>query len=139
MLPPSFTVAMWCLLLAALSPMLPAIIAKYAGFKQQPAQGGYDNHEPRAWLAKQTGYQARANAAQMNTHEALPFFFTAVVLAHYLQAPQGMLDLLCIVWLVLRSAYVMLYVADQASLRSTVWAAALAVNIWILFLGYRAY
>ena len=136
---PSFTVAMWCMLFAAFTPLLPSIIAKWAGFKQKPAQGGYDNHEPRAWLAKQTGYQARANAAQLNTYEALPFFFTAVLLAHYLNAPQGTLDLLCIVWLVLRGAYVMLYVADQASMRSLVWASAVAVNIWIFVLGYRAY
>ena len=136
---PTFTVAMWCLLVAALSPILPATIAKWVGFKQKPSQGGYDNNNPRAWLAKQTGYAARANAAQMNTFEALPFFFTAVLLAHYLNAPQGTLDLLCIVWLILRSAYVMLYVADQASLRSTVWAAALGVNIWICVLGYRSY
>jgi uncharacterized MAPEG superfamily protein len=33
----------------------------------------------------------------------------------------------------------MLYVADQASLRSTVWAAALATNVWIFVLGYRSY
>ncbi|MFI0545672.1 MAG: MAPEG family protein [Brachymonas sp.] len=136
---PTFTVAMWCLLVAAFLPLLPSIIAKWTGFKQKPAQGGYDNHEPRAWLAKQTGYQARANAAQMNTYEALPFFFTAVLLAHYLNAPQGTLDLLCMVWLILRSAYVMLYVADQAALRSTVWAAAVGLNVWIFVLGYRSY
>ena len=46
-------------LVAGLMPMVCAGIAK-AGAK------GYDNHNPRAWLAKQEGYRARANAAQAN-------------------------------------------------------------------------
>ena len=35
---------------------------------------GYDNHNPRAWLAQVTGFRARANAAQTNSFEAFPFF-----------------------------------------------------------------
>ena len=55
------------LLVAGLMPMVCAGIAK-AGAK------GYDNHNPRAWLAKQEGYRARANAAQANCLEAFPYF-----------------------------------------------------------------
>ena len=47
------------LLVAGLMPIVCAGIAK-AG------QKNYDNHNPREWLAKQTGYRARANAAQGN-------------------------------------------------------------------------
>ena len=32
-------------------------------------QKNYDNHNPREWLAKQTGYRARAKAGQANGFE----------------------------------------------------------------------
>ncbi len=126
-----FTVAYWCILVAALLPILCAGLAK-AGNKD-----GFDNHNPRAWLQKQTGWHARANAAQANTFEALPFFMAAVVIAHQLQAGQGVLDLLAMAFIALRLLYIALYVADMATLRSVVWGLALLVNIAILFAGYR--
>src|SRR5258708_38001670 len=58
-----------------------AYIAKAPGMKHRPGQRGFDNHEPRAWLAQQTGYQARANAAQANSFECLPFFIGALLVA----------------------------------------------------------
>ncbi len=126
----------WCLLIASLLPMLPASIAKWQGFKKKPHEGGYDNGNPRAWLAQQTGYAQRANAAQLNTFEALPFFYTAVLLALFLGADLHKLGLLCIAWLVVRVIYVLLYAGNLATLRSLVWTVAVAINIWILFLAY---
>ena len=132
-----FTVAYWCVLVAALLPMACSLIAKYGLLRVPPQQGGYDNHHPRAWLARQGDWRARANAAQANTFEALPFFFAAVIIAHLLQANQTQVDLLALLFLVLRMAYVIMYVANLASARSGIWAAALLVNIAILFSGYR--
>ena len=80
---------------------------------------------------------ARANSAQANTFEALPFFFAAVIIAHQLQASQTRLDLFAFVFVVLRMAYVIMYVADMAKSRSVLWFLALLVNVGILFLGYR--
>ena len=94
---------------------------------------GSDNHDPRAWLARQTGWRARANAAQANSFEALPFFIGAVIIAHQLGAPQPRLDLLAWGFVALRLVYIALYVADKANARSLVWMAALALNIGILF------
>jgi uncharacterized MAPEG superfamily protein len=93
------------------------------------SQGGYDNGDPRAWLARQTDWRARANAAQANSFEALPFFIGAVVMAHQLGRPPGLLDILAFVFVVLRVVYILLYVGGQASARSLVWTLALAVNI----------
>ncbi len=132
-----FTLAYWCILVAALLPILCAGLSKAGSFGKSRHQGGYDNHNPRAWLQQQTGWRARANAAQANTHEALPFFMVAVVAAHQLQAPQGWLDLLAAAFIALRLLYIALYVADFAALRSAVWGLALLVNIAILFAGYR--
>lgn len=137
MISANFTLAYWCVLVAALLPIVCAGIAKYGLMRMSPEKGGYDNHNPRAWLARQTDWRGRANAAQANTFEALPFFFAAVVIAHQLQASQSRLDLLAIAFVALRMGYIALYVANFANARSAVWALALFVNIGILFTGFR--
>ena len=132
-----FTIAYWCVLVMAILPIVCAGIAKYGMFSKSRRDGGYDNHNPRAWLGKQTDWRARANAAQANTFEALPFFFAAVIIAHQLQARQTVVDILAFMFVVLRLGYVLMYVADMAKTRSVIWAAALLVNIWILLTGFR--
>lgn len=132
-----FSLAYWCVLIAALMPIVCAGIAKSGAFSKSRRDGGYDNHNPRAWLASQTDWRARANAAQSNCFEALPFFIGAVVIAHQLGADQGRLDGLAFLFVLLRALYVWLYIKDSAKVRSLVWSLALAVNIAILFVGYR--
>jgi uncharacterized MAPEG superfamily protein len=61
----------------------------------------------------------------------------AVIIAHQLGAHQGRLDLMAFLYVVLRILYIMMYVANMANVRSIVWALALALNIAILFAGYR--
>ncbi|MBS7781037.1 MAPEG family protein [Acidovorax sp. CCYZU-2555] len=136
-LTPHFTVAYWCVLIAALLPTVCAYLAKSRGFGRSREQGGFDNHNPRAWLQQQTGFQARANAAQANTFEALPFFIGAVIIAHQLGAQQTWLDLLALLFVLLRGFYILMYVADMATARSVVWAVAMLVNVAILFVGYH--
>lgn len=131
------TIAYWCILVAALLPIVCAGIAKYGTLRTSPREGGFDNNNPRAWMALQTDWRARANAAQANTFEALPFFFAAVIIAHQLQASQMRLDILAVGFIALRMAYILMYVRDRASARSIVWALALFVNIGILFSGFR--
>lgn len=137
MITPHFTVAYGCVLIAALLPWLCAAIAKYGMFGKSRQDGGYDNHNPRAWLARQEDWRARANSAQANSFEALPFFIGAVIIAHQLGAPQGGLDILAFAFIFLRLMYIMMYLADAATARSGVWVLALLVNIGILFLGFR--
>jgi uncharacterized MAPEG superfamily protein len=132
-----FTLAYWCVLVAALLPIVCAGIAKSGKFSKPPSQGGYDNGNPRAWLASQTDWRARANAAQANSFEALPLFIGAVIIAHQLGAHQGRLDILAFLFVVLRMVYIMMYVAGLAYVRSAIWALAFAVNLGILFIGYR--
>ena len=132
-----FTVAYWCVLLAALLPYACATLAKSGGFGRPRSQGGYDNGNPRGWLAAQTDWHARANAAQANSFEALPLFIGAVIIAHQLGAPQTTLDILAVLFVTLRIIYIAMYVAGLPSLRSAVWTAAFVANVAILFLGYR--
>ena len=137
MLNAHFTVAYWCVLVVALLPVFCAGLAKSGMFKTPRSEGGYDNRNPRAWLARQTDWRARANAAQANSFEALPFFIGAVLIAHQLGAPQARLDILAFLFVVLRLLYIMMYVSGMATARSGVWALAFVVNIAILLIGYR--
>ena len=120
------TIAYWCVLFMGLLPIVAAGIAK-KGFE------GYDNGMPRQWLAQQTGFRARANAAQANLFESLPLFFAAVIIASIANAPQNRVDLLAIGFVAARIAYLICYVADWSTTRSIVWLAGLACVATIFF------
>ena len=108
------TIAYYCILFMGLLPIVAAGIAK-KGFV------GYDNSLPRQWLAKQTGFRARANAAQANLFESLPLFFAAVIIASIAKAPQDRIDLLAMGFVMARVAYLICYVADWPTTRTIVW------------------
>ena len=133
----TFTLAYWCVLIAALLPIVCAGVAKSGRFGVPRKEGGYDNVNPREWLARQTDWRARANAAQANSFEALPFFIGAVVIAHQLGADMAWVNALAVLFVLLRVLYVVTYVAGKAGVRSLLWIAALAANIGILLVGYR--
>lgn len=132
-----FTMAYWCVFVVALMPIFCTALAKYGMWNKPRKDGGFDNADPRGWLARQTDWRARANAAQSNCFEALPFFVGAVIIAHQLSAVQIRLDILAFVFVVLRVMYVAMYVAGLARIRSVLWSLAFLVNIAIFFLGYR--
>jgi len=121
------TMAYFAVLVAGLLPVVCAGIAK-AGWKD------YDNRDPRAWLAHQTGFRARANAAQANSFEAFPFFAVGVVLAVLTQADARSVNLLALVFVASRLAYIACYLADKASARSLFWAVGYGATIWLYVL-----
>ena len=118
------TIAYACVLFAGLFPYVAAGIAK-KGFEN------YDNSMPREWLAKQTGFRARANAAQANLFESLPLFFAAVIIASISQVPQARIDLLAIGFVAARIAYLICYIANWPTTRSIVWVLGLACVVAI--------
>ncbi|GAB3665908.1 MAPEG family protein [Ramlibacter alkalitolerans] len=126
-----FTVAYWCVLVAVLLPFACAYLAKSRGLGKSRGAGGFDNADPRGWLARQEGWQARANAAQANSFEALPFFIGAVLIAHQVGAPQGRLDILALLFVTLRIIYIVMYVAGLPTTRSAIWALAFLANLGI--------
>ena len=127
------TVAQYCLLAACVLPLFCAWLAKSKGFGKPHRDGGFDNHSPREWLARLDGWQARANAAQANGWEALPVFVAGLLVAHQHQAAQATVDALALGFIAARLAYVGLYLADQASLRSLLWAVGLAACVALFF------
>ena len=120
------TIAYACVLFMGLFPYVAAGIAK-KGFEQ------YDNSMPRQWLAKQTGFRARANAAQANLFESLPLFFAAIIIATLQNAPQSRIDLLAVGFVMARIAYLICYVANWSTLRSIVWLMGLICVVAIFF------
>ena len=132
-----FTVAYWCVLLAALLPYACAFLAKYPSFGKPRSQGGYDNHDPRGWMARQEGWRSRADAAQSNSFEALPFFIGAVIIAHLLGAPQTRIDILAVLFVTLRLIYIAMYVAGLPTVRSAIWALAFFANVAIFLSGWH--
>jgi uncharacterized MAPEG superfamily protein len=120
------TIAYYCVLVMGLLPIVAAGIAK-KGFDN------YDNAQPREWLAKQTGFRARANAAQANLFESLPFFFAAVIIASISNAPQHRIDLLAVGFVLARIAYLVCYVANWPTTRSIVWAIGIACVVALFF------
>lgn len=131
------TLANTCIIVASLLPIVCAGIAKSRGFGKRRRDGGYDNHQPRAWLSGLSGWQARANAAQANSFEALPLFIAGVLAAQQMQAPQPTVDALALGFIGARIAYIAAYLADQAALRSLIWFAGLACSIALFFVGGR--
>ncbi|WP_431051759.1 MAPEG family protein [Roseateles sp. L2-2] len=127
------TIANYCLIAVCLMPLLCAWIAKSRGMGKRRRDGGFDNHDPRGWLSRQTGWQARAHAAQQNSFEALPLFIAGVLAAQQMQHAQSRIDLLAIAFVVTRVVYVALYIADQPNLRSLAWAIGTAISVALFF------
>ncbi|MFT4267211.1 MAG: MAPEG family protein [Xenophilus sp.] len=123
------TLAYWCVLVAAALPYVCAWIAKAGAF------GSGDNVAPREWATRQSGWRARANAAQANSFEGLPLFIGAVVAAHQFGAAQARLDALALAYVLLRGGYIALYLYGRGTLRSLVWALGLLASIAIFFVG----
>jgi uncharacterized MAPEG superfamily protein len=120
------TIAYACILFMGLLPYIAAGIAK-KGFEE------YDNSMPRQWLAKQTGFRARANSAQANLFESLPLFFAAVIIAHTEHAPQATVDFLALGFVIARIAYLICYIANWPTTRSIVWLLGL-ICVVVIFL-----
>lgn len=129
------TIAKWCVLAACMLPVLTVGMAKASTARLSRKNGGYDNNNPREWASKLTGWQQRANAAQVNGFEALPLFVASVVLAQLAQADQHSIDMLALSFVGIRVLYVVAYLMNQGTLRTLIWTAGLATNIGLLTLA----
>ncbi len=116
------------LLFAGAMPWICAGIAK-------GGQRNYDNHNPREWLAKQTGYRARANAAQANCFEAFPMYAVGVLLAMLSDIEADQLELWAGLFIAARVAYVACYVMDKDKLRSLAWLVGVVSTVALYVLS----
>jgi uncharacterized MAPEG superfamily protein len=123
--------AFLCVLIAGLLPYVGTMAAKW-GFRR------FDNNNPREWLAQQTGFRARGNAAQANSFEAFPFFAAGVIVATLAQVDAARIDLYAMVFVAARVGFIVCYLADKASLRSLCWLVGLlsVVGLFVAALGF---
>lgn len=119
-------VAYWCVLIAALLPLVWVGYAK-AGVKS-------DNKYPREDYEELPPAKRRAYAAHQNAYENFPFFAAAVIVALSLGAAPGTVNLLAVLFILVRIAHALLYIANKSTLRSAVYAVGLLINIAIFVL-----
>lgn len=122
------TLGLWSIFCAGLLPYFATAFAKW-GFEN------YDNNNPRQWLANQTGFRARANAAQANCFESFPFFAAAILVATYTKAPQDDINLLAITYLLARISFIACYLLDKAGLRSLCWSVGVLAIIGLFVIS----
>lgn len=121
------TIAEWCVFGTLMLALLSIAPIKWIGYRQ------FDNARPRDAAFYQDPLRARALGAHQNGIEAFPFFAAAVLLAEFRGAPQGLVDELAGLFLIVRIAYVLTYLGDRPTLRSILWSIGFAINIAIFF------
>ncbi len=120
-------ISYWMVLAATFLPIACAGLAK--------SQASYDNADPRGYLGELKGWRARANAAQNNHFEAFPTFAAGVIIAQMKGTPQHMIDLLAVLFVVIRTAYTGAYVAGVATVRSLLFTAGFACVVALFVLS----
>jgi len=122
------TIAEYCVFGALLLYLLTIVPVKWMGHRQ------FDNAKPRDPAFYQDAIRARALGAHQNGIETFPFFAAAVLLAEFRAAPQYLINELAVLFLIVRIAYVLTYVGNRPSLRSTLWSVGFLIHIGIFFL-----
>lgn len=117
--------AYWCVLIAA---VLPTVWVLYA------RRGEGDNHNPRAGVDQLPPAKRRAYGAHLNAIENFPFFAAAVIIALTTGASVSTVNWLAGLYILIRIVHGLLYVADQASLRSLSYLLGFVVNVVIFVL-----
>ena len=122
------TIADWCLFGAVILYLVSLAPAKALAARE------FDNAQPRDPAFYADPVRGRMLGAHINGIEAFPFFAVAVLLADFRAAPQVWIDGLAILFLSTRILFVLAYVGDRPTLRTTLWNAAFAFNAAIFFL-----
>ncbi len=122
------TIAYWCVLFAALMPIIWAGVAKANG-------AGFDNSRPRVYLTAVQGWRQRANWAQQNAWEAFAPFAAGVLVAAQVGVAQATIDLLAGAFMITRILHGVFYITDQATLRSLVYILGLLCTVGFFIAG----
>lgn len=122
-----------CLLIVTFMPMICAWIGGYHRYKQ--FNGQVDNKTPRIQASKLEGAGHRAYAAQQNCWEALAVFSAGLLALHMSGVALATVATACIVFVLLRAAYIACYLANQDMLRSTVFIGGFGICIYFFYLA----
>lgn len=110
------SIAIWCILAAAILPMLAAFPAKL--------NKEFDNSNPRDPAFWADGFRKRAQNAQSNGFEAFPVFAISVIVGLGHGGDPVWIDKLAVLFICLRVIYTLCYWTDRATPRSVAWAMA---------------
>ncbi|MFT3897648.1 MAG: MAPEG family protein [Thermomonas sp.] len=126
------SIAYWCILAAALLPYALTFIAKAGG-------PDYNNRNPRAWIAKQSGnYRVqRANAAHLNAFEAFAPFAAGVLMAQLAGVDPALVVRLSLAFVAFRVLHAIFYLADKPPLRSLSWLGGFVCVVWLMVAAAR--
>ena len=114
------SIAYWCILVAAVLPYVWVSFAKSGG-------AGYNNKDPRGWVAKQEGYRVRnANGAHLNAFEAFAPFAASVLMAQFAGVDAGRVSMLAMAFIGFRILHGIFYLTGTQALRSLVWLGGFA-------------
>lgn len=108
-------VAYCCILIAALLPYVWIVVAK-------TATSGYNNKDPRGWIAKQDSYRVRnAHGAHLNAFEAFAPFAAAVLMAQMAGVAPDLISQIALIFVFLRILHGIFYLTTRPLMRSLAW------------------
>jgi uncharacterized MAPEG superfamily protein len=124
----TMTLALWCILAAAL---LPTIFVGLAKSQMKLLH----NSAPRDFTASLEGWRKRARWAEQNSYESFPPFAAAVLVAHITEADPQTANILAITYIVARILYGAFYISDNGYLRTLSWALGVSCIIGLFIIS----
>lgn len=124
-------VAHLAVLIAAL---LPYAFVGYAKSTPRYLRDG-GNNDPRAYAATIDGPRRRSYNAHLNGFEAFPAFAAGVLMAEHAGVAQATVDQLAVLFVICRVLHGVLYILDQATLRSVVWTVGIGTVLGLMALS----
>ena len=114
------TIAIWCILIAQILPYVAFSCVK-----------GLDPNQPRFHVGDLIGPSVRAYGAHLNGLETFPWFAAAVIVAHMIGGPSRIVDILAVVYVLVRIGHMSAYIAGRQPLRTGAFALAQFVALAI--------
>lgn len=119
-------IAYSCILIAACLPYFWTVVAK-------TGVPGYNNKDPRGWIAKQDSYRVRnAYHAHLNAFEAFPAFAVAVLMAQFAQVDTQHIAWLSVAFIGFRTLHGIFYITALQALRSVAWLGGFACVVALM-------
>jgi uncharacterized MAPEG superfamily protein len=114
------TIAIWCILIAQILPYVAFSFVK-----------GIDPEQPRFQVGGLIGQSVRAYGAHLNGLETFPWFAAAVIVAHMVGGPSRIVDILAVIYILVRIGHLAAYLAGRQPLRTAAFTVAQFVALAI--------
>ncbi|HMN34028.1 MAG TPA: MAPEG family protein [Chiayiivirga sp.] len=120
------SIAYWCILIAAALPYVWVAIAKSSA-------PGYNNRDPRGWIARQDSPRVRNGyAAHLNAFEAFAPFAAGVLMAQFAGVDHALITQLALAFIACRVLHGVFYLAAIPLMRSLAWLGGIACVVALM-------